>query len=79
MAFPERKVQSGRTKAQVPSQVFKSGLYTNPLGQVQTKLPGVFRHCPLSQSRLFSTHSLISGTTTNRDIGKSLSLAGNAI
>lgn len=42
------------------SQVFRSGLYINPLGQVQTKLPGVFLHCPLSQRRLFSTHSLIS-------------------
>lgn len=77
-SFPrDSKVHNFKTKAWLPSQVFRSGLYTNPLGQVQTKLPGVFLHCPLSQRRLFSTHSLISGKTTNGNICKTLSLAAN--
>lgn len=45
---------------QLPSQVFSSGVYTNPFGQVQVKLPGVFLHCPLSQSSMFSAHSSMS-------------------
>lgn len=72
-SFPrDSKICNFKTKAQLPSQVFRSGLYTNPLGQVQTKLPGVFLHCPLSQRRLLSTHSLISGKTTNENVCKRL-------
>lgn len=79
-AFPETvKYVISKTKARLPSQVFRSGLYTNPLGQVQTKLPGVFLHCPLSQRRLLSTHSLISGKRTNGNVCKRLSLAVNTV
>lgn len=79
-SFPrDSKICNFKTKARLPSQVFRSGLYTNPLGQVQTKLPGVFLHCPLSQRRLLSTHSLISGKTTNGNVCKRLSLAVNTV
>lgn len=47
-------------RCQLPSHVFRSGVYTNPFGQVQVKLPGVFLHCPLSQSSMFSAHSSMS-------------------
>lgn len=44
----------------ISSQVSESGLKTYPFGQEQVNEPGVFLHRPLSQSRRFTRHSLMS-------------------
>lgn len=57
-----------------PSQTSVSGSNRNPLKHWQVKLPGVFLHRPLSQSRLFIIHSLMSEKTKTKrwnDYGRS--------
>ena len=44
----------------IPSHAFDFEFILYPVGQIHWKLPGVLRHCPLSQSRGSRSHSLIS-------------------
>lgn len=47
-----------------PSQMSDAGSNWNPFGHWQVKLPGVFRHRPLSQRSRFITHSSMSENDT---------------
>ena len=45
----------------LPAQTLENLSNWYPAGQIQWKLPGVFLHCPLSQIKPFSEHSLRTG------------------